>query len=201
MILGQLKDFVQFQAVDHIGFIGVKFKAQGFQNFVPDPIHQFTEKITDIKDVWGNAARLLEENIANLTDNAARVACIETFLLKQLIGRADPMINYWTRLILESNGNIRIGELASQTKISARQLERRFLDAVGISPGSFARISRMQHSLVNIELDDHSNLTALGLTSGYYDQSHFIKEVDKFTGMTPKNVRAIAGCYGKTAFL
>jgi AraC-like DNA-binding protein len=201
IVLGQLQDFIQFKSIDDIGFIGVKFKAQGFHSFVDHDLHQFTDKLTDIKDIWGNKAKALEEGIANLTINEDRIALIESFLLKRLNKKHNQLVDYCIRLILQNNGNIRVSELARQVNISTRQLERKFLDTIGISPNCFSRISRMQQTLISIENRDYSSLTQLGYHHGYYDQSHFIKEIDKFVGMTPRRLKIMEDCYSKTAFL
>ncbi len=201
LFLGQLQDFVQFKSIGHIGFIGVKFKAQGFHSFVNQDINEFTDRATDIKDIWGNEAKDLEERIGHLTDNKDQIGCIENFLLKQLHKKPDQVIDHCTQLIRQYGGNISVPELARQVNLSTRQLERKFLGMVGISPNYFSRITRIQQTLISIENNDYTSLTKLGYEYGYYDQSHFIREMDRFAGVTPKSIRIIEDCYSKTAFL
>lgn len=201
LILGQLQDYVLFKSTGPVGFIGVKFKANGFQRLVRPSLHEFTDKAVDIKDIWGKEAKLLEERIANENNNNKRVQLIELFLLKHLHQHTDPFMNHCVNLMIKQEGNLKVKELSKHLNISSRQLERKFMASIGISPNNFSRINRVQKALISMEKRDYASLTQLGYQHGYYDQSHFIKEIDKFVGLTPGDIQIIESCYSKTAFL
>lgn len=89
------------------------------------------------------------------------------------------------------HGNMRIGDLCADHGLSERQLRRRFLDAVGLSPKQYARILRLQ-SLV--KLADHQTGTewaGLALDAGYCDQSHLNRECRALTGLSPVQLHAM----------
>jgi AraC-like DNA-binding protein len=66
-----------------------------------------------------------------------------------------------------------------------------FLQYTGLPPKLFCKINRFQHSL-NLVNANGQNLTNIAYESGYFDQSHFIREFKSFTGITPNSFAAQA---------
>ena len=63
-------------------------------------------------------------------------------------------------------------QLAETIGCSRHQLARRFHAEIGVSPKSMARISRFER--------------ACGLTAGFSDQSHLVREWQALAGCTPR---------------
>lgn len=74
--------------------------------------------------------------------------------------------------------------VAAQCGISPRYLHRLFLASVGLSPAQFLKVVRLQRSVASLHGAPQS-LTAVAYASGYFDQSHFIRDFKSFTGLTP----------------
>ncbi|WP_317162601.1 helix-turn-helix domain-containing protein [Myroides albus] len=70
--------------------------------------------------------------------------------------------------------------------ISERTLERLVKQYVGMSPKVYSRIIRFQANLNLLRESSFKSLTELTYESGYFDQSHYIREFKTFTGSTPK---------------
>ncbi len=88
--------------------------------------------------------------------------------------------------IINSNGNIKLADLSAFTGYSERYLNAKIHESFGMNPKSLIRFIRFQKSVSNLINTIHCiNSTDTALESGYYDQSHFIKEFIKFTGLTP----------------
>jgi AraC-like DNA-binding protein len=70
--------------------------------------------------------------------------------------------------------------------ISARQLHRRFVAALGYGPKTLQRILRFQAflALSHAHADDGS-LTRLAAAAGYADQAHLSRECSRLAGLTP----------------
>ncbi|WP_034752404.1 helix-turn-helix domain-containing protein [Chryseobacterium daeguense] len=86
------------------------------------------------------------------------------------------------RLIVTSNGEISIRELSEKVGWSQRQINRYFSQHFGLSLKAYCKILRFQASLSHIkngELYPQLNFT---------DQSHFIKEIRQFSGVSPKEL-------------
>lgn len=85
-------------------------------------------------------------------------------------------------LIYSSNGTLTIKELSEKVFWSSRQINRYFHQTFGISLKAYCNIFRFKSSLQYIkngQLYPDLNFT---------DQSHFIKEVKKMSGVTPKKL-------------
>lgn len=87
--------------------------------------------------------------------------------------------------LIESGGNLPLGDLLDKLHISERSLERRFKSDIGISPKLFARICRFQRSLQQLTQGPYQKLSDVALENGYADQSHFIRVFREFTGQSP----------------
>ncbi|MCC6286724.1 MAG: AraC family transcriptional regulator [Chitinophagaceae bacterium] len=85
-------------------------------------------------------------------------------------------------LIYLSNGTLTVKELSEKVFWSPRQINRYFTQTFGISLKSYCNIFRFRSSLTHIKkgkLFPELNFT---------DQTHFIKEVKKMSGVTPKEL-------------
>lgn len=90
------------------------------------------------------------------------------------------------RLIFERHGNIGVNELIETIGCSERKLERLFKRFVGLSPKFYARIIRLSYIFELMQEGDKS-WSDLVYDSGFYDQSHFIKNFKEFTGEDPSS--------------
>jgi AraC-like DNA-binding protein len=85
-------------------------------------------------------------------------------------------------LIYSSNGTLAVKELSEKVFWSSRQINRYFNDQFGISLKAYCSIIRFRASL------HHIKAGKLYPELNYTDQTHFIKEVKKMTGVTPKEL-------------
>lgn len=96
------------------------------------------------------------------------------------------------QIVMDHKGIIAVNDLARRLNATERTLRRKFNHYVGISPKKFAKIIQFQTSLEQIATGDFSRLTDIVYENGYADQSHFIRNIKKFTGKRPlqlKNLR------------
>ncbi len=66
--------------------------------------------------------------------------------------------------------------------------ERIFQAHIGISPKQYLKIVRFQNAIFIKQNSKAITLTDLAYEAGYYDQSHFIKEIKDLAGKTPKKL-------------
>ncbi len=85
-------------------------------------------------------------------------------------------------LIYSSHGSIMVNKLSEKVYWSSRQINRYFNQQFGISPKAYCNILRLGASFKHIsegKLFPEQNFT---------DQNHFIKEIKKYAGVTPKEL-------------
>jgi AraC-like DNA-binding protein len=85
-------------------------------------------------------------------------------------------------LIFASNGEISIAELSERIHWSQRQINRYFNQQFGLSVKAYCKILRFQASLPHIKKGK------LSPQLNFSDQSHFIKEIKQFSGVSPKEL-------------
>jgi AraC-like DNA-binding protein len=85
-------------------------------------------------------------------------------------------------LIYSSYGSITVREISEKSYWSSRQINRYFNDQFGLSPKTYCKLLRLGASFKHIsegKLSPEQNFT---------DQNHFIKEIKKYAGVTPKEL-------------
>jgi len=85
-------------------------------------------------------------------------------------------------LVYATEGSLRIEEYAEKSGWGSRQINRYFKEWIGISLKTYCSILRFKASISQIQKGK------LFPEQNYSDQPHFIKEVKKFTGVTPKEL-------------
>jgi AraC-like DNA-binding protein len=97
----------------------------------------------------------------------------------------DPKAALAARLIAESGEDLKIDKVAAAVGLSVRQLERRFLAAVGITPKQFARTRRVRKIAVALAESEQITWAALAAEMGFVDQAHLGHEFAALTGSSP----------------
>lgn len=100
--------------------------------------------------------------------------------------RTDNLVFNLTNSINNNYKDVKINRLAKELNLSRRHLLRRFSDSTGLSPKQFAGIIRFQKALYLKREGYH--WSDIAEECGYYDQSHFIKEVERYGGTTPEKI-------------
>ena len=85
-------------------------------------------------------------------------------------------------LIYTSNGEMSVKELSERSCWNSRQINRYFNSQYGLSLKMFCKILRFRASL------SHLAQGRLAPELNFTDQTHFIKEIKKFSGVVPKEL-------------
>jgi AraC-like DNA-binding protein len=105
------------------------------------------------------------------------------------------MVDRW--LLDDSDPDVDV--LVAMSNLSPRQLERMTKRYYGMPPKKLARKYRALRAASKLAHGDSLDDTELGLA--FYDQSHLIREVKQFTGLTPKQLRSGASELTKATML
>ena len=130
---------------------------------------------------------MLYSKILESKNNFERVGHIQNFLIKKLSEKLkDDLVVNLTNSINNNYKDIKIERLAKELNLSRRHLLRRFSDSTGLSPKQFAGIIRFQKALYLKRKGYHWG--DIAEECGYYDQSHFIKEIERYGGTSPEKI-------------
>ncbi|WZL80629.1 helix-turn-helix domain-containing protein [Vallitaleaceae bacterium 9-2] len=189
MVLGQTINPFYIQPVGYVDTFSVSFYPYGFANFISEPLQHLANKETPLHHVFEEfIAKELEQNIIHAHSTKERIAIIEKFLFDKLNDEVTihSIVKNTIDTLLSTKGNAKINKILQQDLYKQRQLERKFLEQIGISPKQLAKVIRLQSALKLLLNADAQSLTSIAYKSEYYDQSHFIKDFKEFTGISPK---------------
>jgi AraC-like DNA-binding protein len=170
--------------LDHFA---IRFRPAGLARFLTVPLGELTQRCWNLRELWNDGARELEERLGEAHDDAACVAAADTFLQQRLApARRDSQLAlHAARLLSASHGQLSIERLASGHGVSYKRLERAFARDVGLSPKHFARVARVQRAL-ELATTSRAGLARLAAACGYADQAHFSREFSRLIGLTPR---------------
>lgn len=165
----------------------VDFKIGGLYLFLGMPMREFTNASPDLESVSHVLFREVAEKIINARSVGEHIRMIEDFLLKSLSNsrKYNPSVSLALDILNKSSGSIRIRELSDKLAVSERTLNRLFHEYVGIPPKTLSRIMRVQNVMKLCRDENQEDFVMAAIESGYFDQSHFIKEFKEFCGCTP----------------
>ncbi|PBQ34213.1 transcriptional regulator [Sphingobacteriaceae bacterium] len=95
---------------------------------------------------------------------------------------SDPRKKKLFELIYSTKGSVTVKELSEHVAWSSRQINRYFNDQFGISLKTYCNILRFGASFKQLS---EGNLFP---EQNFTDQTHFIKEIRKYAGVTPKEL-------------
>ena len=160
----------------------VIFREGAASAFFDTPLHEFAGMPLPLHQLA--SVRDIEEQLCESLSNKERVSIIENWLLSRLKDfTPDALIQHAIQKIRSSAGELRIKDLVASLPISRDPFEKKFRRMVGTSPKQFASIVRLRNLIDQYSGED--TFTDVAHRAGYYDQAHFIKDFQSFTGKTP----------------
>lgn len=187
-ICGQKLNYVEYFSNNTTGLLSVVLYPEKANVILGMPASLFSNTTYDLESVLGKSAAELIEKIGMSNCAQSKIKIVEEFFSNFLFNTklsTDPRMKEFVRIVSLNGGCIKIESLAERLNISKRQLERKVIETIGLSPKEFSRIIRFQKSLYIKQLKPELNLTSLAYESGFADQSHFIKEFKSISGLSP----------------
>ena len=167
--------------------IGVTFKLGGAYPFLGIPLSELHNQIVALDAIWGSFAAEIRERIYAAPTIQARFVLFEQLLLARL-GEAPYLlkaVRYAIQQIATQHGALSIRALSDEIGMSQKHLIEQFKLMVGGTPKELARLYRFVHLLRSIDSTQPVNWTMVAHDSLFYDQSHFNRDFEAFTGHNP----------------
>jgi AraC-like DNA-binding protein len=155
------------------------------------PMHMISNELVDMEALLGRDAICLAERLAAAPGWPERFRILDVALTARIASgpAPHPAVRWAWRRLKASAGGTPIAVLAEQTGWSRRHLERKFLQQIGLSPKTAARIFRFERA-VSLLADGNCGLAGIAAKAGYSDQAHFSRDVQAFTSSTPSELTA-----------
>ena len=192
--VSQMRKYIEIESNGRTGFVSVRFYPWGAYHFFDIPVHSFLDDTVSTATLWPMHYEDLMEQLRTAAGGAGGAggadlaSVVQEFLLDRLkeYRKDDVALDKAVKLIRSTGGQLSVEEVGEHVGLSRKQLERKFVSTVGTTPKTFARISRFLNICHHLDRYRGSTLTRLAHECGYFDQAHFIREFNAFTGFTPK---------------
>lgn len=178
---------LELSAASATGFIVVHFRPGRLRYFTDASFSELQDRITPADELWGLHTSGMSEQLSNARNLAERAALLSAFFIRLLQERSESRLDLLLDLLYLSPGT-KIATLAEQSGLSLRHFERVFANTYGVTPKYFARVSRMQQVARKLALDPGVSTLESALDAGFFDQSHFIHELNKLAGLSPSDL-------------
>ena len=188
MVLGHTINPFFIEPVGHVYTFAASFYPYGFANFITKPIEALVNKETPLHELFDEVpVKKLEQKIINSSGTEKRIRAVEEFLFERLQDQAtiDAIVKSTIDTLIATRGSTPINQILRNDPSKRRQLERKFLKQIGLSPKRLGKVIRLQAALKMLLNEESENLTAIAYKNEYYDQAHFIKDFKSFTGLSP----------------
>ncbi|WP_158586515.1 helix-turn-helix domain-containing protein [Leptospira stimsonii] len=108
--------------------------------------------------------------------------------IEKIIGNETPVDSFLKIILREGDDSFSsVEELSDALGYSNRQTQRLILDLTGFSPKKFLNILRFEKCKRMIQQFSRKfDLSSISAESGFFDQSHMIRDFLKFSGVSPK---------------
>jgi AraC-like DNA-binding protein len=152
------------------------------------PASALAGRIVALEDLWGDVAtRRLYARLADARDTVDAAAVLEGAIAERLAtangrrARAELALAAAERLT-----SAHVNAVAADLGVSERHLRRVFRETVGVSPKSFAKLTRFHRALRAARESAPASWASIAAAAGYYDQAHLIAEFRAIAGVTPR---------------
>ena len=185
VVAGPATETVDVPAAPGQDRLGIRFRIGSAGPALGVPAHELLNLGVPLEELWGRAARTLEDRMARAetTDDAIAELLRGVAARLPAPGDGDPLVRQAALALVR--GGASMHEVADLVALGERQLRRRFERAVGYGPATLVRIQRFQRFLALAERDANAGLARLAFDAGYADQAHLTRECQRLAGRSP----------------
>ena len=189
VVCGQLTRPLILHSAPDAGMIGIRFKPNGLAPFLSTSMQSLTDARVSAEELFD--VDQLADEILESSNDAQRVAACTRFLIRSInYDRENVCVRRAVDKIILTHGRISVESLTALTGRSRRSLELAFEKEVGVSPKMYCRITRFRHLIDTASNSQSGNWAQRAIDSGFFDQSHLIRNFRRFAGDTPTSFLA-----------
>ncbi len=169
--------------------ISVRFIPKTFYLFCKTEIINTINNNLDPAECFGQSVLDLEKEIFKASSQQDRIQLIESYFNNYLNSQCNLRDDIFEKIVSHIDsckGDCTIREFPTMFNISASTIERKFKKNLGLSPKKYSMLVRFFNQFLSVKKEFNAYCSNSGFN--YYDQAHFIKEISKFSGLTPKQL-------------
>jgi AraC-like DNA-binding protein len=176
-----------------VHLFGVRFKPGGLAAFTTMPVSNILNRMVAAEEILGPSIHEWEDRLYAMNGDADKVELLDRLfigLLRHSSG-VQPGLTLALNIIRKDPGEVAVADICSKTGWYYKKMERAFKASVGYTPRQYCNIVRFNQAFR--KMDKPLSYTEISHSSGYYDQSHFIKDFYRYAGIAPGDFRVVDG--------
>ena len=174
----------------------VVFQPAGLNRLFPLASRDMVDQHFHADSVFGSSLADLRVRLAEKRSFVARAEVADQYFMSRMSTPARFDVEVLAaREIVRRRGCVRIADLAFQTGLCTRQLERRFANVLGMPPKLYARIVRFEAALQENERSPTRTWTTIAHELNYCDQTHMVRDFNELSGESPSVVSSRLECF------
>lgn len=183
-VSGMYSHYLSMSAHEDSEMLVIQLKAEGAYPYFHKKCGVYANQVVPAEDLFGTSILELREALLKVKTPKTKFKRVEDWLKKRFDNGRQPapevieVVN-----ILKTAHNYQ--KAISGYPKSQKHLIDQFKKYVGVTPKVFQRIMRFNEILNEVKEKGPKTWTDIALKYGYSDQSHFIKEFQRFSGFSP----------------
>lgn len=189
-ILGPTTGAMTVRAEGPVRVFGAGITPCGWSALIGARASTMVNRVFRADELFGDAFDGVIERLAAASEIGPMIR-IASDLIGTLLDRRDLGALGFVRDVdawLAASDSPDLDDLVATTGLSRRQVERKCNALYGAPPKLLARKYRALRAAVALASDEASLSDVID--RGFYDQSHLIREIKQFTGLTPRQIKA-----------
>jgi len=188
MLAAETRRAVAIEPAGRADFVGVTLRDGFAARILGAPLRELRDCMIDLRAL---DRRLdLHERLQERSDDERAALLIDAFR----DGESDPLAHRAALLIRRGGGAVSISRLALACGVTVRTLGRAFDRAIGLTPKTLARITRLGRAAAMLRAGASGADAALD--AGYFDQAHMTNEFRAMAGVSPSRWIDLPGVLG-----
>lgn len=173
--------------------LGVKFLPGGFRAMSHISASKLTDQRIPAAEIFGEEIAQLSSRIVTTSDGGTAVQLVEDLLAARLPETVDPIQQKVAAIVARITTTpsiVRVEQVAAESNMSVRTLQRVFAEYVGVSPKWVLRRARLQEVATRTAKGVAINWPELATDLGYADQAHLSRDFTAAVGTPPTRYAA-----------
>jgi AraC-like DNA-binding protein len=192
VVVGPLSKALRLDYRGQVNTLGIRFHPARGAGFLGKTAPELAERLLPLSHVSIELDRDLAEILVD-HPSMATAACrraLDQVLVDQLSRAFPPDTAVIAAVDRLSGSDVMplVKQIAGESGISSRQLQRRFRTAVGMTPKRFVRVVRFARVWQLASMRPRKTWAALAAEHGFADQAHLIREFRAFGAEPPTHI-------------
>lgn len=176
-----------------VSTFAIRFYVWSAYAFADDSLQSTINGYFDVGSRFEWLDKIIRPKLLELKTLQEKASFTEQVLLKRLsYVKENIVVNSTIQNILINKGSLDVSNLAKESFVSTRQLERLFHEYVGITPKKLSNLIRYQLLWRDILCEPDFDVLSAVHKYGYTDQSHLLREFERYHSMGIHKARRMA---------